>query len=602
MFTNKYLKKYFKKYFIFILIGVITLVAVDFIQLFIPEFLGEITGIFTDAGNNGGFTEEMTKRVLQIVVYTVLVALGIMAGRVLWRLAIFHTSKHIEAGLREEMFNKAEKLPVEYYHVNTVGTVMSWFTNDVETIEEFFGWGTVMMVDGTFLSVLVVYKMLSYNVPMSILIFIPLFLIIIWGAIVEKFMSIKWENRQKAYDRLYDFAQESFTGIRVIKAFVKENQELHAFAKIAKKNKDINVSFVRISVLFDVAIEFIITIILSLLIGFGGYFVFCYVNGQPVIVFNQTINLTAGQLVTFLGYFETLIWPMIAMGQIISMHSRANTSLKRISHFLDEEEEIKDKEGAIELTDVKGEITFNHFFFTYPGGKINYLDDITLTIKAGERVGIVGKLGCGKSTLVNTLLRSYNVKPNSILVDGKDVMDVTLKSLRDNIAYVPQDNFLFSDTIKNNICFANIDDKSDRYIEAAKFSDVHGDIVDFKDGYETVSGERGVTLSGGQKQCISIARAFYKDAPILVLDDSVSAVDIKTEETILKNIYEQRKGKTTLVVASRVSTVSKLEKIIVLNEGRLEAFDTPENLLKISPTYKKMVELQKLEKEAEGGN
>ena len=597
MLFGKYINKYYLKYGIFFLIGIAVLVFVDVIQLLIPQYLGTIVDELNGTGAN--INVELITRV---VMYVIFVAAGMFVGRIIWRITIFHASTNIEAEIRQQMFLKAERLSQEYYHNNKVGTVAAWFTNDLENVEDFLGWGTIMLVDAFFMAAFVVYKMIMLQWVLTVVAAIPLLLIALWGWLVEKFMSKKWDERQKAFDKLYDFSTENFTGVRVIKAFVKENQELHAFAKIAKKNKDINVSFVRISVLFDVAIEFIIAIILSLLIGFGGYFVYCYVNGQPVIVFNQQINLTAGQLVTFLGYFETLIWPMIAMGQIISMHSRASTSLKRISHFLDEEEEVKDKEGAVELTDVKGEITFNHFFFTYPGGKINYLDDITLTIKAGERVGIVGKLGCGKSTLVNTLLRSYNVNPNSILVDGKDVMDVTLKSLRANIAYVPQDNFLFSDTIKNNICFANIDDDSDRYIEAAKFSDVHNDIVDFKDGYETVSGERGVTLSGGQKQRISIARAFYKDAPILVLDDSVSAVDIKTEETILKNIYEQRKGKTTLVVASRVSTVSKLDKIIVLNEGKLEAFDTPENLLKISPTYKKMVELQKLEKEAEGGN
>ncbi len=597
MLFGKYINKYYLKYGIFFLIGIAVLVFVDIIQLLIPQYLGTIVDELNGTGADVNY-----ELITRVVMYVIFVAAGMFVGRIIWRITIFHASTNIEAEIRQQMFLKAERLSQEYYHNNKVGTVAAWFTNDLENVEDFLGWGTIMLVDAFFMAAFVVYKMIMLQWVLTVIAAIPLLLIALWGWLVEKFMSKKWDERQQAFDKLYDFSTENFTGIRVIKAFVKENQELHAFAKIAKKNKDINVSFVRISVLFDVAIEFIIAIILSLLIGFGGYFVYCYVNGQPVIVFNQTINLTAGQLVTFLGYFETLVWPMIAMGQIISMHSRANTSLKRIIHFLDEEEEVKNKEGAIELTDVKGEITFNHFFFTYPGGKINYLDDITLTIKAGERVGIVGKLGCGKSTLVNTLLRSYNVNPNSILVDGKDVMDVTLKSLRDNIAYVPQDNFLFSDTIKNNICFANIDDKSDRYIEAAKFSDVHDDIVEFKDGYETVSGERGVTLSGGQKQRISIARAFYKNAPILVLDDSVSAVDIKTEETILKNIYELRKGKTTLVVASRVSTVSKLDKIIVLDDGRLEAFDTPENLLKISPTYKKMVELQKLEKEAEGGN
>ena len=292
---------------------------------------------------------------------------------------------------------------------------------------------------------------------------------------------------------------------------------------------------------------------------------------------------------------------MMALGQIVSMRSRAKTSLRRISHFLDEEEDVKDKEGAYELKDVKGEITFNDFSFVYPDSGKLYLKNISLTIKAGEKIGIVGKIGSGKTTLANSLLRSYNVNPKQVLIDGHDIMDVTLTSLRHNIAYVPQDNFLFSDTIKNNISFSDEDDGSDRYLVAAKFSDVHNDVSDFKNAYETVSGERGVTLSGGQKQRISIARAFYTGAPILILDDSVSAVDIKTEEHILHNIYTQREGKTTILVASRVSTVAHMDRIIVLNDGRLEAFDTPENLLKISPTYISMVKLQKLEDEVKGG-
>ncbi len=598
MFTNKYLRKYFKKYSIFIILGVISLVVVDFINLFIPEFLGQITGIFSDAANNGGFTEEMTKEVLQIVVYTILVALGIMVGRVLWRLAIFHTSKHIEAGLREQMFDKAEKLPVEYYHTNTVGTVMSWFTNDVETIEEFFGWGTVMMVDGSFLSALVVYKMLSYNVPMSLLIFIPLFLIIIWGAIVEKFMSIKWENRQKAYDRLYDFAQESFTGIRVIKAFVKENQELHAFAKVAKDNKDVNVNFIRIVNIFDIIIEVIIALVFVMIIWVGAYFVYLTSQGGTPVLFGTSFSFTAKDMVTMLGYFDMIIWPMIALGQIITSYSRSKTSMKRITRFLDAPEDIFDAPDAVDVNDVKGDIVFKDFTFTYPGeGKKPWLKHINLTIKAGETIGIIGKIGCGKTTLANSILRIYNVNENQVFIDGHDIMKIKLESLRNAVAYVPQDNFLFSDTIQRNIAFGDVEMSEEEVRDAAKFACIDEDIMSFPNKYETVTGERGVTLSGGQKQRISIARAFVKNAPILIFDDSVSAVDIKTEETILANIKEKRKDKTTIVVSSRVSTVINLDKIIVLNEGEIEAFDTPERLFNISPTYKRMVLLQQLEAE-----
>ncbi len=597
MFTNKYLRKYFLKYLPFIIIGVATLVAVDYIQLFIPEFLGKITGIFSESIETG-FTEEMKKEVLQIVNYTLLVAFGMFAGRLIWRLAIFHTSKHIEAGVRQQMFEKAEKLPVEYYHVNTVGTVMSWFTNDVETIEEFYGFGTVMIVDGGFLSVLVIYRMVNYNLPMSILIFIPLLLIVIWGAIVEKLMSDRWEKRQKAYDQLYDFVQESFTGIRVIKAFVKEVSELHAFSKVALKNKDVNVNFVRLWVIFDIIIEIIIAAVFTMVIWVGGYFVWLTNNGGTPNLFGIDFTYNAENLVTMLGYFDMIIWPMIALGQIITSYSRSKTSLKRITHFLDAPEDIFDKEGAIEVNDIKGNISFKDFTFTYPGeNKHPWLKHVTLDIKAGETIGIIGKIGSGKTTLANSLLRIYNADPGMVFIDGYDIMDIKLESLRKAIAYVPQDNFLFSDTIKRNIAFNDVNADDTLVEEAAKFACVADDIEGFPEKYETVTGERGVTLSGGQKQRISIARAYIKNSPILIFDDSVSAVDIKTEEEILEHIKTQRKGMTTLVVSSRVSTVIHMDKIIVLNEGEIEGFDTPENLFKTSPTYKRMVLLQQLEAE-----
>lgn len=598
MFTNKFLRKYFKKYAIFLIIGVLALVGVDFIQLYIPEFLGQITGIFTEAGKIGGFTEEMTNEVLKISLYTLLVAFGMMVGRVLWRLTIFHTSKHIEAGLREQMFLKAEKLSVEYYHNNTVGTVMSWFTNDVETIEEFFGFGLVMIVDGVFLSLLVIYRMINYNLAMSLLIFIPLLLIVIWGAFVEKFMSIKWEARQKAYDELYDFAQESFTGIRVIKAFVKEVQQLHAFSKVAKHNQDVNVNFVRISALFEIMIEIIIAAVMVLIIWLGSYFVVLTTNGGTPVLFGISFKFEAKDLVTMLGYFDMIIWPMIALGQIITSYSRSKTSMKRITHFLNAPEDIYDSPDAIEVNDIKGDIEFKNFTFTYPGeNKKPWLKNVNLKINAGETIGIIGKIGSGKTTLANSLLRIYNADPNDVFIDGIDIMTIKLESLRNAISYVPQDNFLFSDTIQRNIAFGDVDTPLEEVKKAADFACIDEDIEGFPNKYETVTGERGVTLSGGQKQRISIARAFIKNSPILIFDDSVSAVDIKTEETILENIKEQRKGKTTLVVSSRVSTVINMDKIIVLNDGEIEGYDTPKNLLKISPTFKRMVLLQQLEAE-----
>ena len=600
MLFGRYINKYYLKYAIFFIIGVAALVMVDIAQLFVPEYLGEVVDILTKSGN--ALTDELKARILYIIIATIVIAGVMMLGRMLWRFTIFHASFKIEAGLREQMFLKASRLSQRYYHENKVGTVMAWFTNDIEVISDFFGWGTIMLVDAAFMSVFVIVKMIMLDWVLSIIAFIPIILIVVWGIFVEKFMSIKWDLRQKSFDDLYDFSQETFTGIGVIKAFVKETQQIHAFAKLAKKDKDTNVSFARLSVAFDVCIELIIAVIVAVIMGFGGWFVYAFITGNPVVIFNHQIKMELGHLITFMGYFDILIWPMIALGQIISMHSRAQTSLKRITTFLDEKEEVCNREGAIVLNDVKGKITFNNFSFTYPGSNNPSLKNISLEIKEGETIGIVGKIGCGKTTLVNSLLRLYNVEDNAIKIDDTNIMDCNIQSVRDVIAYVPQDNFLFSDKIKNNIAFSNSEMDMDKVVESANFADVHNDIFNFRDGYDTVSGERGVTLSGGQKQRISIARAYAKNAPIMILDDSVSAVDVKTEETILHNIREARKGKTTLVVASRVSTVSHLDKIIVLNEGELEAYGSHKELLETSPTYQKMVYLQKLEEEMEGGN
>ena len=590
---GKHINKYYLKYSWLLILGIIALLFVDWIQLYLPDFVGDIVKILEE---NSGH-----EQIPGIVGKILLVGGGMFVGRMAWRYTIFYASHGMAHGVRKDMFAKAERLSRDFYHKNKIGTVMAWFTNDLENVEEFFGFGTVMIVDAVFLSAFALIKMFMLDMVLAFFVLPPIALIIIWGALVERIMSKKWDERQNAFDKLYDFSQENFTGIRVIKAFVKENKEIFAFSKIARKNAKVNVSFGRLSVLFDVLIEIIIGLIVSLLFGFGGYFVWCVQNGTQPFGLNTT--LTYYKLVTFYGYFDNIVWPMIALGQIVSMFARSKTSLKRISAFLDTPEDVKSPKDAIKLENVKGEIVFKNFNFSYPAAFKGSLKDINLTIKPGERIGIVGKVGSGKSTLANSILYFYNLTEDSVFIDGVDLTRCDIDSIRENISYVPQDNFLFSDTIENNILFAKANGTEEEAKNAAIFADVDSNIAEFKDGYKTVSGERGVTLSGGQKQRISIARAFVKNAPIMILDDSVSAVDTKTEETILNNIIKERKGKTTLIVASRVSTVHKLDKIIVMRKGEVEAFDTPKNLLKTSPTYQKMVRLQELEKECmEGGN
>ena len=597
MLFNKHMLKYYLKYSWLYILGIAALVAVDYVQTWIPDYLGEITDIIKEQPSDAA------SQMQRILIMIFVVAIVMFAGRMLWRFTLFNASGRVEGNLRHEMFLKSEKLSQKYYHENKVGSIMSWFTTDLETIEEYAGFGVVTIVDAFFLGTIVIVKMVQLDWALAIVAFIPMILIIIWGFLIEKFMSKLWLERQNNYDELYDFSQENFTGIRVIKAFVKETANLHAFAKIAKKNQMKNVSFARISVIFDVLIELIIAAIAAMLLGFGGYAVYHSVIGENMVLFGHEVTLGAGGLVTFIALFDSLIWPMIAMGQIVSMRSRAKASLKRVAQFLDAEEDVKNPVNAHVLENVSGKITFNHFSFSYPDApvEVKSLEDVTFEINAGETIGIVGKIGCGKTTLVNSLLRLYNVEKGSILIDGHDIMECDITSLRNAIAYVPQDNFLFSDKIYNNIAFSDRKKDPVAIQNAAIFADVHDNIASFKQGYDTVSGERGVTLSGGQKQRISIARAYIKESPIMIMDDSVSAVDVKTEETILKNIREKRKGKTTIVIASRVSTVSKLNRILVLNDGKVEAFDTPENLLKVSPTYQRMVYLQELEKEVEGG-
>lgn len=594
MLFGRYINRYYLKYGWLFLIGILALIAVDYIQLKIPEYLGEVVYILEHNGD--------TNRIFTLGIYVLIVAAGMFVGRFIWRIALFNASFRIEADLRHKMFLKAEALPRQFYHDTKVGSVMSWFTNDLETISDHLGWGTVMIVDSLFLSVLTIVKMIMLDGIMSFICFIPIVLIIIWGVINEKFMAMKWDERQKAYDELYDFSQENFTGIRVIKAFVKETKEIHAFAKVAKKNANVNISFARLSVIFDVIIEIIIALMMAIALIFGGWFVYAFNHESAITLFGVTEEITPDKLIVFIGYMDILIWPMIALGQVVPMYSRSRASLKRVSAFLSSEINVKSPENAVKLEQVEGNITYRNFSFSYPTYDYANLKNINLEIKAGESIGIVGKIGSGKTTLVNVLLMMYNVEPGTLFIDGQDIMTLDIDSLRDHIAYVPQDNFLFSDSIEHNINFGLESGNEETARMGAIFAGVDDDVRGFNKGYQTVSGERGVTLSGGQKQRISIARAYVKNAPILILDDSVSAVDTKTEETILHNITNERKGKTTLVVASRISTVSQLDKIIVLNDGEVEAFDTPHNLLKISPTYQKMVKLQELESEVEGGN
>ena len=447
----------------------------------------------------------------------------------------------------------------------------------------------MMFFDALLLGVLAVVKMWRMNGVLTILSLIPMGFLLASATVVGKYMMKKWDIRQEAFSKLSDFSQESFSGIAVIKAFVKEAKELMAFRQLNVENEKANIDHTKASVLMRVLVTMFVESIICVILGYGGYLVY---KG----VFN------AGQLVEFIGYFTSVVWPIMAVSELIDMSSRGKASLARIGELLDAEPTVKDRPGVKELSEVKGDIEFRHLSFCYPDGEFEALEDVSFTIKAGESVGLVGKTGSGKTTLVDLILRTYNVPDGTLFIDGHDVNDVSIHSVREGCAYVPQDNFLFSDTIEHNIAFGIEEYDRHTIAKAAKLADIHGNIKEFQLGYDTVLGERGVTVSGGQKQRISIARALIKDAPILILDDSVSAVDTKTEKTILENLNVTREGKTTILIAHRISTIEKMDKILFIDDGKLAAAGKHEDLYETCPEYRKMVDLQRLEEEGGANN
>ena len=587
MIFGKYINKYYLKYAPNLLLGLFALWAVDYLQLIIPELYQMVIN-----GMNQGYVMvdgvqqafDMAFLLDKICMPMVGVAVAIVFGRFLWRVSIFGAAIRVETNLRDEMFDHAKNLSREYYQQNKVGNLMSLFTNDLDTVQECYGWGFMQFFDAVILGTMSMAKMWQMNHMLAVLSLIPMALLFVCASIVGRVMTKKWDYRQECFSRLSDFSQESFSGIAVIKAFVKETLELLAFKKLNDENETANIDFTKTSVLMRIMVGSFVESVMCIIIGYGGY-----------LVYEGTFN--AGQLMEFIGYFTAIVWPIMAVSDLIDMTSRGKASLKRISELLDAEVTVKDRPGVGELKDVKGEIEFRDLTFRYPDGELDELHHVSFTIRPGESVGLVGKTGAGKTTLVDLILRTYNVPDGTIFIDGQDVNSVSIHSVRENCAYVPQDNFLFSDTIARNIAFGNSQVDMGMVRHAAVLADVDENISQFQQGYETVLGERGVTVSGGQKQRISIARALMKDAPILILDDSVSAVDTKTERAILDNLKQTRRGKTTILIAHRISTIEQMDKVLFIDGGTVAGFGTHESLYAQNAAYRKMVDLQRLEEE-----
>ena len=595
MIFGKYINKYYLKYAWILLVGLAALVLVDYFQLEVPELYrmvvnGINTGVVETAEGTVPF--DLNFLLDEICLPLIFIILVMVVGRFTWRICFFGTGIRVETSIRDRMFDHCKDLSAQYYQVNKVGNLMSLFTNDLETIQECFGSGIMMMCDAAFLGILTVVKMWRMDVGLTLLALIPMALLLASGIIVGKYMTKKWETRQAAFSDLSDFSQESFSGIAVIKAFVKETKELLAFRRLNKRNEEVNVSYTKASTLLNITVTLFVESVICIILGYGGYLVY---QGQ----------FDAGQLVEYIGYFTAMVWPVMAVSQLIEMTSRGKASLNRVSELLDAKQDVVDKPDVEDVKDIEGRIEFRHLTFRYPDGEFDVLKDVSFTIEPGENVGLVGKTGSGKTTIVDLILRTYNVPDGTVFLDGHDVNTIPIRDVRAAAAYVPQDNFLFSDTIENNIAFAYEGEQAaeaEAAEEAARLAAVHDNIVDFKDKYMTMLGERGVTVSGGQKQRISIARALMKHAKILILDDSVSAVDTKTEQEILTNLKKNRAGLTTILIAHRISTVEDMDKIVFIDDGRVVDVGMHDELVLRCPDYKKMVDLQKLEDEGRQHN
>lgn len=559
------------------LIGLIWLLSVDLLQLVSPKILELVTDAFQDK----------TIQSFDLIRYAsiiVLTGIGIGVGRYFWRTYIIGNSRKLEYHLRKKLFKHLSTLSSNYFNHHKVGDLMSHATNDINSIRMALGFGVILLIDSLFIIALSLFMMIrTTNLKLTLIAVLNLPIIIL---LTRKFGAIIYNRSKKVQMALSDLTettQESFSGIRVIKSFVQEDLIEDEFYKVNDENFKKNLDLVKVSGSFRPLLQFIFSISLLITIFYGG---------REVILG----NISLGAFIAFNSYLALLNGPTRTLGQVINVLQRGAASMDRLNAIFDEEPEIKEIEDPIDITEFKGNIEFRNVSFKYPSSKYKTLDNINFKINSGETLAIIGKAGSGKTSIINLLLRLYEINDGEIFIDNINIKDLSFKSLRENIGYVPQDNFLFSETIEENITFA-FDEKLDieRVHQAAKNAEVYDNIVEFPMGFDTVMGERGVTLSGGQKQRTSIARALIKEPSILILDDSLSAVDTATEENILDNLSKMDNRETKIIVSHRISTIQDADEIIVLEDGVIEERGTHEELLNLNGQYKDLYEKQLLE-------
>lgn len=565
--------------------GILALAAVDLMNVYIPQFTGQIT----DGLKAGTIGMDGVWRLIGLII---LMGAAMAAGRFGWRYFIFGAALDVRRRLQEDLFAHLEKLSMRYYNEHKTGDLMAHFTNDMRSVQMLMGPTVVTAFDATVMLVMVLGKMMFYvDMRLTLVAVIPLLLIMYGDYYYGKVMHRKFFAKQRAFSDLTDQVQEAVSGIRVIKAFVQERQELAAFARVNRLNQDRNMAVARTQALFMPLLDLVIGVSGLLTLLYGGYLT---IAGE----------ITLGQFEAFNLYIAMLVWPMLAAGECITFISQGMASLKRIRTILDEKPEIVDGAEVKDVAALRGEIDLDGLTFAYPDQEdVTVLDSIRVHVDQGSTLAVLGRTGSGKSTLANLLLRLYDAKSDMIRIDGRPICEIPLSVLRRDVAYVPQESFLFSDTLERNIAFGAERKSREEIQRAAQDACIHSNIMDFPEGYDTMVGERGVTLSGGQKQRSAIARALLKDAPILILDDALSAVDTDTEEQILHNLRRNRAGRTTIIIAHRISTIQNADRILVLDEGRAAEYGSHEELMALGGIYRSIHDKQQLEKQLreEGG-
>lgn len=537
----------------------------SYIQALFPDVLGKTIDILKTEGFDAS-------RVIANIFYLLLIALGTFICMYIWRNLVIGNARGLECHLREKLYDHLLKLSPEFYNRKKTGDLMAYAVNDISAVRMAFGPATAMSINGLAICGISIYSMITAaDFRLTGLALLPVPVILFFMLKIGKIVQRRFKKVQESFAAISDRVQENIYGIRVIKAYVQEDSEVLNFEKLNDRMMEANLGMVRISVLLSPAIElcFSISFVLNLIIG-----------GNMVL--NNEISL--GSFTAFNGYLLLIMNPIISIGRVINIFQRGLASLKRLNEILDSKVDINDGKRNI-TKPVEGEIYIKNLDFYYPCTDKRVLTNININIPKGHTVGIIGRTGSGKTTLANILLKLYNVEDGRVFIDGVDINDYALKTLRRGFGYVPQDNFLFSASIKENIKFFKDTYTDDEVENAAKASCIYDSIKGFPSGFDTLLGERGVNLSGGQKQRISIARAIIRDPAVLILDDSLSAVDTITEANILKNLKEVRKDKTTIIIAHRVSAVEDADEIIVLDEGFIIERGTHDELMKKGGLY-----------------